>query len=151
MGYYFFSTVWVPRLLCTLKVRTWLTTYAAALVVPSEVWPEIFLMLVQFGGLVLVVWSVGLPTGGSSGLTFTTPAVRPVGGFATPGATLLTQGVHCRGAFLTPRGATLAGVVGLVLGGTFVPTGGVKTWLTLREKLRPALLMSEVAPLDHLG
>jgi hypothetical protein len=142
--------VWVPRLLCTLKVRAWLTTYAAALVFPSEVWPEIFLMLVQFGGLVLVVWSVGLPTSSTEKLYFTTPVARQVGGFSTPGEVLVTQWVSRRENFLTPRGATLAEVVHLVLGATPVAAGG-KTWFTLREKLRPALLMSETPGVNHLG
>jgi len=151
-GYYFFATVWVPRLVCTLKARAWLTTYAVALAVPSEVWPEIFLMFVQFGGLVLVVWSLGLPAGETSALKFNTPAVREVAGFTSRGEALLFLWSHRRGEFLTPRGVALTGLVNLVLGGAMgasTPVG--KTWPTLREKLRPALLMSEARSPVHPG
>lgn len=140
--------MWVPRLLTTFKARAWLYTAGATLVVPAEAWPEIFLMLVQFGGLVLVVWSLGLPTGGANSLTFTTPEVRKVSSFTTPGENFLSLWVARRGSFLASRGVTLAEVVGSSLGGVSTLPVGLKTWFTLREKLRPALLMSEL-PLNQ--
>jgi hypothetical protein len=141
--------VWVPRLLATLKARAWLTTYAAALVVPAEAaWPEIFLMVVQFGGLVLVVWSLGLPTENNS-LTFTAPTPRVVPNFSTPAAEVVTRWTTQRESFFTPRGALLTGVVHLVLGGSTSSSFSGKTWVTLREKLRPALLMSESGVSHH--
>ena len=109
-------------------------------------------MFVQFGGLVLVVWSLGLPTGETSALQFNTPAVREVSGFTSSGEALIFLWSHRRGEFLTPRGAALTGVVNLVLGGTLGSTSPVgKTWPTLREKLRPALLMSEARSSAHPG
>lgn len=62
LGYYFWITVWVPRLLLTLRARHWVTTYAVGLAVDSSrVWPETTLMFIQFVGLLsLIVWVTSL-------------------------------------------------------------------------------------------
>lgn len=139
-GYYFFSTVWVPRLLLTLKARNWLTTWGAFFLVSSEVWPEIFLMFVQFGGLIWVVWSLGLPaTPGDEGLLLVSSVPTHVAGFTPGGEPLVVKWIENRGGFFTPRGVHLTRVVELVLGGGAGPTRIGKTWPTARSGLLSAL------------
>lgn len=136
-GYYFFSTVWVPRLLLTLKARHWVTMWAAPAVgVTSEVWPEIFLMFVQFGGLVLVVWTLGVSAPGTGALTLVHPPVRVAPSFTTPAAVAVAGWLTNRAGFFATRGAYLTRAVELVLTGS-APTIQVgKTW----PRLRPALV-----------
>jgi len=153
-GYYFFATVWVPRLLCTFKARAWLTTWGVTLVVPAESWPEIFLIVVQFAGLALVVWSVGLPGGNSTGLTFRVPPTRGVTPFTPVGSTLVGTWLERRSSFLGTRAALLTRLAQLVLLGgasSATPMVGGKTWWTLREKLRPALLSGFALPGGNHG
>lgn len=143
-GYYFFSTVWVPRLICTLKARAWLTTWSATLVVSSEAWPEIFLMVVQFGGLLFLVWSLGVPGSNTTRLTLTNPNSSSVAVFFPSGVSLTEVWSHERPFFLTPRGAQLTTLIKIVLTGGVSFSFGGKMWFSLREKLRSAL-MSEKA------
>jgi len=136
-GYYFFSTVWVPRLLLTFKARHWVTAWSSSAVgVTSEVWPEIFLMFVQFGGLILVVWLLGVPTGTTT-LTFVHPSVRNHFSFGTYRESVVAEWLHGRINFFKPRGTRLTWVVELVLTSSVsTAVHGFKTW----PRLRPALV-----------
>ena len=107
VGYFVFVGVWLPRLLLTLKARTWLTGFttagavtpagvtptvgvstflaAAAVVAPADgVWPETFLFCVEFAALTLVVSTLAVPT---------TRVVLPPAGVTAP-------------AVVNPAGAT---------------------------------------------
>ena len=146
VGYYLFVTRWVPRLLCTLKARHWLTGVthagAAGLVAPVE-WPEVFLVFVQFAGLVYFLSRLTLVEGGTPGLTplrYTPPPARTfarAGGAAVENFFFLWG--HHRGSFLfTPAAAELSVVVDRVLGGfTFFTPGKVfpLLGLVLRREL----------------
>lgn len=136
-GYYFFSTVWVPRLLLTLKARHWVTMWAGSAVgVASEVWPEIFLMFVQFGGLTLVVWTLGIPATGTGALTLVHPPTRGASPFVSSAAAAVAGWFTHRAGFFATRGAYLTRAVELVLTGAPTATQPGKTW----PRLRPALV-----------
>lgn len=89
VGYFFFVTRWVPRILFTFKARAWLTRYhRTALLVgftSPEGWPELALMAVQFAGLVWVVTRVTLVAHPEGGLA-------PLGWIPPPAVTLATAG-----------------------------------------------------------
>lgn len=125
-GYTFFVTRWVPRIMLTLRARAWLTqveaTGVAALAVDAgAAWPEIFLMFVQFGGLVWVLsrLSLGGETPGLVPLRYTPP---PALTFANAGATpvenfFLLWGSARPGYLFAPAAAEVTAVVARVLAG----------------------------------
>jgi p-aminobenzoyl-glutamate transporter AbgT len=124
---------------------------------PGGEWPEIFLMFVQFGGLVLLISQLGVA---SPTETLPQPErpVAPVVGLATPADTKVHLWRTTREYFgYRPRGALLVTVVvGVLQGCTFYTPGG-KTFPTLVARLRQSLL-AEVIRLSgtpgeelHLG
>ena len=145
-GYYFFATVWAPRLLTTFKARHWLTTVAAAVVTPTaEVWPEIFLMFVQFGGLTLVVWSVGVAAPAPAALRAVDSPYRGVPLFIAPGAAPLGGWLSFRSLGVAPGAARLTRAVSLVLEGGSTPGAvGGRTWPPLRRGLQARLSASRL-------
>ena len=88
-----------------------------------------------------MVWSIGLSTGTPVGLSPVVSTSRGTHEFTPVGVPLVGEWASRRGGWLAPRGAVLTGVVAHLLGGVPTPVGG-STWEALREKLRPALLMS---------
>jgi len=119
VGYYFFATVWVPRLLLTFKVRSWLTRVEAVawpvLLTGTEAWPEIFLMFVQFAGLVWILSKLTLanPVPKLSTLTVWAP---PTVGYPTVGGAPVENFFHLwhthrQTLFFAPAAAALTTTV----------------------------------------
>lgn len=122
VGYYFFATVWVPRLLLTYKARSWLTRVEATvwpvLLVGGEAWPEIFLMFVQFAGLVWILSKVTLNSS-TPGLPLLTVWVPPTVGYPTVGGTPVENFFHLWHAhrqtlFFAPAAVALTNTVNAV-------------------------------------
>lgn len=158
-GYFFFLTYWVPRLMLTLKARAWLTGFEVRLLplgalTPGTDWPEIFLMFLQFGGLLYFVSTLTLVAHPPEqkifplrGVTSSTATFDLAGGGPAENFFLL-WGTR-RGTFLfRPAGAELTLLVGTLLGGfSFFAPG--KQFPLLGARLRGRL--SREARAVHLG
>lgn len=158
VGYYFFVTRWVPRVLLTLRARHWVTQVravgAAGLATP-EVWPEIFLVFVQFAGLVYFLSRLTLvvhPDEGLTPLRYTPPAEQT---FARAGGAAVENffflwGHHRRSFFFAPAAAGLSTAVDRALAGfSFFTPGKVFPLLgvVLKKKLaRAGRSLSETPP-----
>lgn len=142
-GYYFFSTYWVPRILLTLKARHWVTQFQVlpvGFLLPGGEWPEIFLMFVQFGGLVLLVSQLGVAAPTETLSPPEQPAT-PVVALTTPADTKVHLWRTIREYFgYRPRAVVLATLTANVLQGCTFYTPGGKTFPTLVARLRQSLL-----------
>lgn len=146
-GYFFFVTHWVPRIMLTLKARAWLTRYAffpaggVLTFTPPAGWPEIFLMFLQFGGLLFFLSGLTLvvhpPENKLQPLQWTPPGVPTLdltGGLPVENFFLL-WGSHREGFLFRPAAAKLTHLVDHLLGGfTFYSPG--KQFPTLGGRLR---------------
>jgi len=126
-GYFFFATYWAPRIMLTLKARAWLTGFRAlpvGFLSPGEGWPEIFLMFIQFGGLLYFISTLSLVTTPPADqklqpLTYQPPRVASfegVGGLPVENFFLL-WGTHREGFLFRPAAVELTHLVDRVLGG----------------------------------
>ena len=123
-GYFFFATCWAPRIILTLRARHWLTRWSvlAGGLTPTEAWPELFLMFLQFGGLLFFVSSLTLvvsPTERLTPLVVVTPSVptpTQVGTLPVENFFLL-WGTHREEFLFRPAGVELTYLVERVLGG----------------------------------
>lgn len=158
VGYYFFATVWVPRLLCTLKARAWLTRVEAVAwpvtLTGGEQWPEIFLMFIQFGGLIWVISKVSLVTTLVGLPKLTSLAIIPTGYLGVGGAPVenffYLWNVNRQHFFFAPAGAALTiTVVNVLQSFSFYSPGKQFPFLLDRLRQRLPLLMS--AAVTRLG
>lgn len=155
-GYFFFVTQWVPRILLTLKARAWLTqfetrtTTTAVFLVgtdffPSTGWPELFLMFIQFGGLLYFVSGLTLVVHpddqGLQPLRYTPPATPTfdlVGGLPVENFFLL-WGTYREEFLFRPGAVELTHLVDKVLGGFGFFAPG-KQFPLLSQSLRTRLV-----------
>ena len=152
-GYYFFSTIWVPRLLLTLKVRNWLTTVAATPLVvnSSEGWPEIFLMFVQFGALIFLISRLSLVEA-SPTLVWTNPPSRVAPFLITPADNKLALWKnHREDFFFRPRGVKLTFLFENHLLGFQTNNSLGKTFPLLAQILQPQLMSGLSEEESQLG
>ena len=148
VGYFWFATHWVPRIQLTLKARHWVTAFPLG--VSHEGWPELFLMSVQFAGLLFFLSRLTLVVPPRGGLR---PRVVPPPGGTTlallGGArlenVLLLWGAHRGGLFFGPAALEVTHLVGRVLGGFafFVPPPQLAS---LVGRLRPRLARVSTPP-----
>jgi hypothetical protein len=149
LGYFFFVTYWVPRIVLTFKARAWLTRYQKSLpllvgVTSPEGWPEILLMVVQFAGLVWVVTRLTLVTHSTeqtlislkwtppTAVTYAAVGAHPVENF------FLFWKTHRETLFFAPAAAELTHLFDHLLGkfGFFTPG---KQFPLLNLKLKKTL------------
>lgn len=148
-GYFFFVTRWVPRLLLTYKARNWLTQFRVlplgVLTPAGEGWPEIFLLFIQFGGLLFFISLLTLvtPPGEEQRLQpfrVTPPEVSTfevLGGL--PGENFFfLWGTHREELLFRPSGVELTSLLDRLLGGFTFYTPG-KQFPHLGAKLRQRL------------
>jgi hypothetical protein len=108
---------------------------------PGNAWPEIFLMFVQFSGLVLLVSQLGV-SAPSETLGQPVRSTRSARALTTPADTKVHLWEFNRGYFgYRPRWVLLVITMGVVLGGCTFYTPGGKTFPTLVSRLRQSLLV----------
>jgi len=125
-GYFFFATYWAPRIMLTFKARAWLTRFQVlpvGFLSSAEGWPEIFLMFIQFGGLLYFISTLSLVVASSADqklqpLTYQPPRVASFEGVGGPSG----------GEFFSPLGDPPGRVSLSSRGGGVNPPGRSSSW-----------------------